>query len=371
MRVIKVEAAGDWDALISQLPEPHILQTWEWGLSKKRNGWAPHALVWDSPNGQLLAAAMLLSRQIRILPGIKVKVLYCPKGPIMDWGDQELVSTVLRDLEVYTSEQKAVFLKIDPDVLLGTGLPGTESETSSATGLKVETQLKARNWHFSQDQIQFRNSVVIDLRQDEDAVLAAMKQKTRYNIRLSQRKGVNVRQAQQTDLSMLYGMYAATGVRDGFVVRHEAYYTDLWTRFMQAGMANGLIAEFEGNPIAAVLIFHFAGIARYMFGMSLEANRELMPNYLLQWEAVKLAKALGCHTYDFWGAPDKFDEQDSLWGVYRFKEGFNGMTVRHLGAWDYVSRLGIYKAYTEILPKLLGITRRLGKAQNRKKVYSD
>ena len=170
---------------------------------------------------------------------------------------------------------------------------------------------------------------------------------------------------------MLYKMYAATGVRDGFVVRHEAYYTELWGQFMQVGMAHGLIAQFESKPIAAVMIFHFAGVARYMFGMSLEANRELMPNYLLQWEAIKLAKGLGCHSYDFWGAPDNFNEQDSLWGVYRFKEGFNGTTVRHLGAWDFVSKPWVYKAYTELLPKLLDLTRRLGKAQNRKKVYSD
>ncbi len=371
MRVIKVEAAADWDALIGQLPEPHILQTWEWGLSKKRNGWAPQALVWDGPTDKVVAAAMVLSRQVRVVPGINIKVLYCPKGPILDWGNLELSSSVLQDLEAFTRNQKAVFLKIDPDVLLGTGIPGSESESSNAAGLAVETLLKSGNWRFSQDQIQFRNSVLINLSQDEEALLAAMKQKTRYNIRLSERKGVSVRQAQMTDLPMLYSMYAATGVRDGFVVRHEAYYTELWGQFMQAGMAFGLIAEYEGEPIAAVMIFHFAGIARYMFGMSLEVNRELMPNYLLQWEAIRLAKRLGCHTYDFWGAPDEFNEQDALWGVYRFKEGFNGTTVRHLGAWDFVAKPWIYQAYTEILPKLLDFTRRLGKAQNRKKAYSD
>ena len=196
MRVIKVENPGDWDALISQLPQPHLLQTWEWGLSKKRNGWTPQGLIWDDPAGQAKAAAMLLLREVRLLPGIKIKVLYCPKGPVLDWDDLESVSQVLRELEVYTREQKAVFLKIDPDVLLGTGIPGTESEKPNAPGLAVETLLQNREWRFSQDQIQFRNSVFIDLSQDEDALLAAMKQKTRYNIRLSERKGVSVRQAQ-------------------------------------------------------------------------------------------------------------------------------------------------------------------------------
>ena len=370
MREIKVEAAADWDALIRHLSEPHILQTWEWGLAKKRNGWTPRALVWDAPSGQVNAAAMLLSRQIGLFPGIHITVLYCPKGPILNWEDQELVRTVLQDLEAHVKEQGAIFLKIDPDVLLGTGAPGSESEQANAAGLAVEALLKTRSWCFSQDQIQFRNSVFIDLKQDEESLLAEMKQKTRYNIRLADRKGVTVRQAQPADLPMLYSMYAATGVRDGFVVRHEAYYTELWGQFMQTGMADGLVAEFEGKPIAAVIIFHFAGVARYMFGMSLEEKRELMPNYLLQWEAIKLAKGLGCHTYDFWGAPDKFSEEDSLWGVYRFKQGFNGTTVRHIGAWDFVARPWIYKVYTEFLPKLLNLTRRWGKAQNRKKAYS-
>lgn len=369
MREIEVETAAEWDKLISQLPEAHILQTWEWGLSKKRNGWTPRALVWDGPSGKLQAAAMLLLRQVSLLPGISIKVMYCPKGPSLDWADQELVSTVLEDLEAYTKQQKAVFLKIDPDVLLGTGVPGSESDFNHQAGLAVEALLKQRQWRFSQDQIQFRNSVFIDLKQDEEALLGAMKQKTRYNIRLAERKGVKVRQARQDELPMLYSMYAATGVRDGFVVRHETYYTELWKQFMQADMARGLIAEYEGKAIAAVMIFYFTGMARYMFGMSLEAKRELMPNYLLQWEAIKLAKGLGCHTYDFWGAPDEFNESDSLWGVYRFKEGFNGITVRHLGAWDYVARPWIYKAYTEFLPKFLNLLRRRGKAQNRKKAY--
>jgi len=371
MREIKVADPNAWDALISKLPQAHLLQTWEWGLSKQRNGWRPQAFVWERLDGEVEAAAMLLSRQARLLPGLGIRVLYCPKGPSLDWGNLELVSKVFKDLEAYAREQKAVFLKIDPDVLLGTGIPGSEDEKPNPAGVAVEAVLNGRGWRFSQDQIQFRNSVFIDLSKDEETLLAAMKQKTRYNIRLAERKGVTVRLAQMAELPMLYSMYAATGVRDGFVVRHEAYYTELWERFMQSGMASGLIAEFEGKPIAGVMIFYFAGIARYMFGMSLEVKRELMPNYLLQWEAIKLAKSKGCHTYDFWGAPDEYNEQDSLWGVNRFKEGFNGRTVRHLGAWDFVAKPWIYQAYTEFLPKLLDFTRRLGKAQNRKKAYSD
>ena len=103
-----------------------------------------------------------------------------------------------------------------------------------------------------------------------------------------------------------------------------------------------------------------------MFGMSTENSRDLMPNYLLQWEAMRQAKQLGCHTYDMWGAPEIFDESDSMWGVYRFKEGFNGIVTRTLGAWDYTTRPWLYRRYTETLPKLLNLLRRRGLKANKR-----
>jgi len=129
-----------------------------------------------------------------------------------------------------------------------------------------------------------------------------------------------VRQGKVAELPVLYKMYAETAVRDGFVIRHEEYYLNTWRRFIEADMAKILIAEVENQPVAALILFHFNGTARYMFGMSTENDRELMPNYLLQWEAMRLAKRLGCHTYDMWGAPEVFDESDSLWGVFRSKK---------------------------------------------------
>ena len=140
---------------------------------------------------------------------------------------------------------------------------------------------------------------------------------------------------------------------------------------MEADMAKILIAEVENEPIAALILFHFNGMARYMDGMSTERYRELMPNYLLQWEAMRLSKELGCHTYDMWGAPDVFDESDSMWGVFRFKQGFNGATTRYLGAWDFTTRPLLYFAYTRLLPRILNIMRRRGKADNRKQLGMD
>jgi lipid II:glycine glycyltransferase (peptidoglycan interpeptide bridge formation enzyme) len=126
-----------------------------------------------------------------------------------------------------------------------------------------------------------------------------------------------------------------------------------------------LIAEVDGEPVAALFLFRFAGRAYYVYGMSRQAHREKMPNHLLQWEAMKRAKGHGCSVYDLWGAPDEFNETDSLWGVFQFKQGLGGQVVRTLGAWDFVSRPFWYKMYTEVVPRLLDVMRSRGKARTR------
>ena len=205
--------------------------------------------------------------------------------------------------------------------------------------------------------------MLVDLRPSEDELLACMKPKTRYNIRLAARRGVAVRAGGEADLDGLYRMYAETAVRDGFVIREAGYYREVWGTFLRAGLAEALIAEVSGEPVAAVWVFRFGDRAWYLYGMSRPLHREKMPNHLLQWEAMRRSKQAGCTVYDLWGAPDKFDERDPLWGVYRFKEGFGGRVVRHIGAWDLPVRPLYYRLYTEILPRWLDRMRRRGRAR--------
>ena len=355
----------DWNQLLLQFPDAHILQTSQWAEAKKQNGWSPLYFREGSDPEAPEGLALILRREIS-LAGLKFNVLYAPKGPVVHWQYQSAVSRMIDALQDICRQEKAIFIKVDPDVLLGTGIPGGEDEVPAPQGLALQDELKRRGWQYSQDQIQFRNSVLLDLRKSEDEVLAAMKQKTRYNIRLAARKGVRVRLGEIAELPMLYKMYAETAVRDGFVIRHADYYLNTWRMFIEVDMAKILIAEVEEQQVAALILFHFNGSARYMFGMSTENYRELMPNYLLQWEAVRLAKQLGCHTYDMWGAPEVFDDSDSMWGVFRFKQGFNGVTTRTLGAWDYTTRPVLYRRYTETLPKVLNLLRRRGLKANKR-----
>jgi lipid II:glycine glycyltransferase (peptidoglycan interpeptide bridge formation enzyme) len=369
-----------WNSIISKLPNPHFLQTYEWGQVKAKYGWQPIYLVWDEAGKmkeeRLLssfdfhpsAAALVLKRQIlRDGFAARVSILYSPKGPLLDWSNKPLRDRVLNDLQAFAKKQGAIFLKIDPDILLGTGVPQREDDLINNDGQAVIAELKGRGWGYSSDQIQFKNTVLIDLHPSEEELLARMKQKTRYNIRLAEKKGVVLRVGNPEDFALLYKMYAETSVRDGFVIRDEGYYQTVWKLFMDSHepACEPLIAEVHGEPVAAIFVFYFAGRAYYVYGMSSDAHREKMPTYLLQWEAMKRARAKGCNVYDLWGAPDVFDESDSMWGVYRFKEGLGGMVVRTLGAWDFAPNPFWYKLYSEIIPRLLDVMRSRGKAKTK------
>ena len=371
--------AAEWNKLVAGLPEPHLLQTWEWSQVKSKYGWEPMPYVWQeepcegskpSQGCKTIAAALVLKRRIPIRGfAARLSILYTPKGPLMDWSDELLRKRVLDDLQSFAKRQGAIFLKIDPGVVLGTGIPGGEGAAEDYSGQAVMSELKRRGWISSSDQIQFRNTVLMDLSPSEDELLERMKQKTRYNVRLAGKKGVTVRAGNPSDLPMLYKMYAETSVRDGFAIRDGGYYQTVWQTFMALSTvhdqpsAQPLIAEVDGEPVAAIFVFYFAGRAYYIYGMSRETHREKMPNYLLQWEAMQRAKAAGCSLYDLWGAPEEFNQNDPMWGVFRFKEGLGGQVVRTLGAWDYTPKPLWYKIYSEVIPRVLDLMRSRGKAR--------
>ena len=321
------------------------------------------------------AAALVLQRNISLGGFAKrMGVIYVPKGPLLNWSDTPTRRRVLRDLKEFAHKRSCIFIKIDPDLEVGSGIPGKAGANEHALGFEVMDELRSSGWHFSNEQVQFRNTVLIDLSQSEEMLLAKMKQKTRYNVNLAIRKGVNVRSGNEADIDTLFRMYAETSVRDGFVIRGDAYYREVWTTFManqakenrDVPVAEALIAEVEREPVAGVVIFRFAGKTWYLYGMSRLLHREKMPNYLLQWEAIKKAKAAGCDTYDLWGAPDNFVETDPLWGVFRFKEGLGGMVHRYVGAWDLPLNRILYSLYSKTLPGLLDIMRKHGKASTRR-----
>lgn len=367
----------NWNAIIGALPGAHILQTSQWASVKAKFGWQPIFATWETA-GAIAAASLVLQRTIPVAGfAARMRIIYLPKGPLLNWNDPSARCQVLEDLHCLTRRQGGIFVKIDPDVVIGTGVPGHPQAQEDPNGLQTVANLRERGWRFSNEQIQFRNTILLDLSPDEETLLAKMKQKTRYNIRLAMRQGVRVRIGAAADFPMLYRMYAETSLRDSFVIRDEPYYRHVWQTFLPnpqhasnplEPVAEPLIAEVEGQAVAALILFRFAGKAWYLYGMSGQEHRQKMPNYLLQWEAIRRAKATGCRVYDLWGAPDHFDEHDPLWGVYRFKEGLGGQVVRHIGAWDLPVQPLLYRLYTQTLPRLLHVMRRRGFQKTRQNI---
>ena len=349
----------NWNAIISGLPAASLLQTSQWAEVKARMGWESFPKLWKKADGTVEAAAMILKRPISFGPiRSGMSFLYIPRGPLMDWDNDELRNRVMDDLTAFGREQRALFIKIDPDIPVSFGEPGTDECRNDPVGQKLLSYYKDHGWVRSPQQIQFANSVWINTEPSEETLLANMKQRTRYKVRLAEKKGVTVRRGTPDDFEPIADLYAATSARDGFLIREKDYYLDVWQRFYAANMLTPLIAEVEGHMVAAVMIFVTGDTARYVYGMSGPDHREKMPNYLLQWEAIRLAKEKNCSVYDLWGAPDEFDENDRMWGVYQFKRGLGGEVVITPGAWDLpLNRTG-YNLFIHALPKFTALLKK-------------
>jgi peptidoglycan pentaglycine glycine transferase (the first glycine) len=348
LAVEEVEDRARWDRALLAMPAAHILQTWAWTETKTQTGWRASRLLWTMGERPVATAALLVRRPTSSLP---VSIAYVPKGPALDWDDSLLAGQVIQGIQEEARRRRAIFVKIDPDV-----------RADGPAGPTTQSLLTERGWRTSEEQIQFRNTMVTDLTPDEETLLAGMKSKCRYNIRLSERRGVVVRRGTIADLPAFYKMYAETGARDGFLVRPYPYYESVWSTFLAGGLAHLLLAEFEGSPVAGLVLFYFGETAWYFYGASTATARDAMPNHALQWAALRLAKASGCTRYDWWGAPDKLEEGDPMMGVYRFKAGFGGEFVRWIGAWDYPVSRSLYWAYTVLMPRILDLARRRHRA---------
>lgn len=354
----------EWNVSISDLPGVSILQTWEWGVVKSNHGWRPKHYVWRDKPGNISAAALVLIREIKV-PVIskRIQMIYVPQGPLLDWSNNTLRRTVLDDICGFTRDIGALFIKIDPEIIYGMGEKLDRTDSKFLQTQKIMNELQRDGWVFSPQQIQFKNTSWIGLDKSEKELLADMKQKTRYNIRLAGRKGVYIRKGGIDDLDGLYQMYLETSIRDGFIIRPREYYLNVWTTYIKAQMAVPLIAEVNGEGVAGLMLFHFCNRSWYLYGMSTSKHREKMPNHLLQWEAIKLSKEFGCSIYDLWGAPDTFNNQDRMWGVHRFKLGLGGEVVQRIGAYDFPLNRITYKIFNKYIPQFLSITRKIRKVQ--------
>jgi lipid II:glycine glycyltransferase (peptidoglycan interpeptide bridge formation enzyme) len=312
-----------WDRLVAAAPTGHLLQSWAWGELKASFGWRTQRLAVGDACAQVL---------YRRLPGGLGSIAYVPYGPLVDYDDLPSFRALLEAIEFLARQERAIALKIEPG----------EEDSPALT-----QKLTSLGFRPSPQTVQPRRTILVNLDAEPDELLQRMKQKTRYNVRLARRKGVTVRSGDEGDLPAFYRLMETTAQRDGFGIHTQAYYEAAHRLFVSSGQGNLLLAEYDGQLLAGLVVL--AGVhgttACYMYGASSDEHRNLMPTYLLQWEAMIWAQEQGCRVYDLWGVPDENEAKleveftgrsDGLWGVYRFKRGFGGRLARSVGAWDLV-----------------------------------
>ncbi len=322
-----------WDAFVRAHPRAHILQLSGWGALKSAFGWWAERVALADTEEQIIAGAQVLFRRLPLRLGT---MAYIPAGPLVNWADTAQVHALLAAVDEVARQNHAALLKIEP----GLGLEGVD--------------FRAYGFRLSPQTVQPPRTVVLDLREDEGAILARMNQGTRRNIRKSARFEVQIREGTRADVRSFCALVAETGARAGFGVHTCAYYERAYELFAPSGDAALLLGSYAGQDLAGVMVFALGDWAWYFYGASSTRERQRMASYGVQWAGIRWAKARGAKWYDMYGVPDaepqvleaQFRERsDGLWGVYRFKRGWGGQVMRSVGAWDRPYNRALYAAY--------------------------
>ncbi len=262
---------------------------------------------------------------------------YSPRGPIMTKKAKlQDLKLFLRKVENLAKEENAVFYRIEP------------YELDQADIYKFGFRKIARHAPVSQ-QFSPENTLVLDLVRSEDKILASMKPKWRYNISLARRKGVQVREGKDLkDIKIFYELTEEMEKRGGYTGHEFSYYKKMFETLGKSDCLKLFITEFEGKPLAAILVSYFGQVATYLHGASGNEKRELMPTYLLQWAAIQEARKRHCHEYDFWGVAPKSAKNHPWAGISRFKRGFGGEELEFGGVYDLAFDKKYYRLLSEV-----------------------
>jgi serine/alanine adding enzyme len=332
MQVSHVEDRREWDDRL-RARGGHPLQSWAWGALKADFGWQAHRLVADD------ALALLLLRPYRGL-----SAAYVPRGPLFS-GSAAADTALLAELVSISRHNRAAFLRLEPDLALG-----------SDGQAQLEVRLDDR-FRQVERTLQPRSSIRLDIRPAEDQLFAGLSKGHRADVRRAERNGVRVRVGSgDGDVEALHQMMRETQRRKEFGIHTAGYFRRLKEHFGDDGRL--LLAEHDGQLVAATLAIAFGAQALYLAAGTSPAGLQLRASHLLQWHAIRWARQHGATSYDLWGIPDargrlalateidgsesaraKLEDaaaKDPLDGVYRFKKGWGGQVVRSVPAYDRV-----------------------------------
>lgn len=264
---------------------------------------------------------------------------YVPMGPCTERVYTEGLESLLTGISISLRDElpkKTIFIRFDPP-WINTAFPNRRA-------------LQKPLYRAISD-IQPPDTVILDLEGDSESLLAAMKPKWRYNIRLAEKKGVTIHRISANDILSIgidtfWELYRKTAERDGIAIHSKDYYKGLFKKALEHGTDVRLyIARHENQPLASIIVLFFGNQATYLYGASSNEKRNLMPAYLLQWEAICDAKAVSMHSYDFYGIPPTDDPGHPMSGLYRFKTGFGGTCVHREGSIDFACVPFAYRVY--------------------------
>jgi hypothetical protein len=295
------DAAQAWDQRLASLASPPpLLQSWAWGQVQAGAGWRVERL---HLGGVGLATVLVRG-------GGALRWAYVPRGPV------PATVEAVRRLVSWAREHGLARLRVDP-------------EAPSAFCAEL-AELGFREGPAEGPAVQPRHTLIVALGTEAE-LLRSFKPKTRYNVRLALRRGVEVEEGREA--ATLEAQTLATARRQGINLPGRRYYELLldtlpWCRTY--------VARVHGRPVAAILVCRYAGRAYYLFGGASGEARELMPSYAVQWAAMRAAADAGCADYDLWGIPPAPDPSHPWHGLWQFKTGFGGSEVAYAGAWDLV-----------------------------------
>ena len=320
----------EYEAFVQSHPKGNFAQSYLWG--KQKPMWQWDAIAVRGEDGAIRGSLAVMTRKV---PGIGRTLMYGCRGPVCDLDDRETFSQLLDGAKALAKKYKSYVIKIDPDV------PSSNTAFSSMLqSFGFRAKEGGKNFEAIQPRYVFRLNVE---GKTEEELLANFHQKWRYNIRLAERKGVTVRVCGKEMVPAFSDLMLTTGVRDGFVTRKPEYFAAMLDNL---GEHARLYMAFDPNdtPIAGTLAIHYGDKVWYLYGASSNEHRNLMPNYLLQWRMMQWAVETNCRIYDFRGVSGDVSEDNPLYGLVRFKQGFGGDFTEFVGEMDLVLSPVIYWA---------------------------
>lgn len=319
--LVTEQTLEEYEAFNSTHPKGHFAQSVLW--AKQKPMWQWEALICRGTDGQIRASLALLIRKV---PGTPFTIMYGCRGPVCDLDDREAVADLLDGAKKLAKKYHSYVIKLDPDV---------PSENTAFTEMMRSfgfvIQDGGKNFEAIQPRYVFRLNVA---GRTADELLMSFHQKTRYNIRVAIKKGVEIRLCGKEAVPDFSRLMLTTGVRDGFVTRDASYFSSMLDNLGEH--ARLYMAYHDGEAIAGTLAIWYGDKVWYLYGASSNEHRNLMPNYLLQWTMIQWALEKGCRIYDFRGVSGDLSEDNPLYGLYKFKKGFGGDFVEFTGEMDLV-----------------------------------